>query len=81
MAFESKVQMHSVRKKPERVSLFTKFFTLAHHARLRAEHPPTADKGVRSGGAGWRGAWSPQDDKESIAAIHRALELGVNWMR
>ena len=32
------------------------------------------------GGTGWRGAWGPQDDKESIAAIHRALELGVNWI-
>src|SRR5208282_4889682 len=32
------------------------------------------------GGTGWRGAWGPQDDKESLAAIHRALELGVNWI-
>jgi aryl-alcohol dehydrogenase-like predicted oxidoreductase len=32
------------------------------------------------GGAGWEFAWGPQDDGESIAAIHRALELGVNWI-
>jgi aryl-alcohol dehydrogenase-like predicted oxidoreductase len=32
------------------------------------------------GGSGWQGAWGPQDDKESISAIHRALELGINWI-
>jgi len=32
------------------------------------------------GGAGWEFAWGPQDDADSIAAIHRALELGVNWI-
>ena len=32
------------------------------------------------GGAGWEFAWGEQDDKASIAAIHRALELGVNWI-
>ena len=31
------------------------------------------------GGGGDRG-WGPQDDEASIAAIHRALELGVNWI-
>jgi aryl-alcohol dehydrogenase-like predicted oxidoreductase len=31
------------------------------------------------GGGGDRG-WGPQDDEESIAAIHRALEVGVNWI-
>jgi aryl-alcohol dehydrogenase-like predicted oxidoreductase len=24
--------------------------------------------------------WGPQDDAESVAAIHRALELGINWI-
>jgi aryl-alcohol dehydrogenase-like predicted oxidoreductase len=32
------------------------------------------------GGAGWQFAWGSQDDNDSIAAIHRALELGVNWI-
>src|SRR6266849_10342259 len=32
------------------------------------------------GGAGWEFAWGDQDDKASVAAIHRALELGVNWI-
>jgi aryl-alcohol dehydrogenase-like predicted oxidoreductase len=31
------------------------------------------------GGGGDRG-WGTQDDDESMAAIHRALELGVNWI-
>ncbi|HYZ73396.1 MAG TPA: aldo/keto reductase [Chthoniobacterales bacterium] len=26
------------------------------------------------------GSWGAQDDAQSIAAIHRALELGVNWI-
>ena len=32
------------------------------------------------GGAGWEFGWGDQDDKASIAAIHRALELGINWI-
>jgi len=32
------------------------------------------------GGSGWQFAWGAQDDEDSIAAIHRALELGVNWI-
>lgn len=32
------------------------------------------------GGSGWEFAWGPQDDKDSLAAILRALELGVNWI-
>jgi aryl-alcohol dehydrogenase-like predicted oxidoreductase len=32
------------------------------------------------GGGGWEFGWGPQDDERSIAAIHRALELGVNWI-
>lgn len=32
------------------------------------------------GGEGWAFSWGPQDDRDSIAAIHRSLELGVNWI-
>jgi aryl-alcohol dehydrogenase-like predicted oxidoreductase len=32
------------------------------------------------GGSGWQFAWGSQDDNDSIGAIHRALELGVNWI-
>jgi len=32
------------------------------------------------GGPGWQFAWGNQNDEDSIAAIHRALELGVNWI-
>lgn len=32
------------------------------------------------GGEGWRFSWGHQEDHESITAIHRALELGVNWV-
>src|SRR3954465_9874717 len=32
------------------------------------------------GGSAAQGGWGRQDDAESIAAIHRAVELGVNWI-
>lgn len=32
------------------------------------------------GGSGWDFAWGQQADTDSIAAIHRSLELGVNWI-
>jgi aryl-alcohol dehydrogenase-like predicted oxidoreductase len=32
------------------------------------------------GGGGWQFSWGPQDDDESIAAIHAALDAGVNWI-
>jgi len=32
------------------------------------------------GGGNWEFGWGPQDDEQSIAAIHRALERGVNWI-
>jgi aryl-alcohol dehydrogenase-like predicted oxidoreductase len=32
------------------------------------------------GGGGWEFGWGSQDDDESVQAIHRALERGVNWI-
>src|ERR1700731_3229069 len=32
------------------------------------------------GGSGWEFGWGQQEDADSIAAIHRSLELGVNWI-
>lgn len=32
------------------------------------------------GGGDWTFGWGAQDDEESIAAINRALDLGVNWI-
>jgi aryl-alcohol dehydrogenase-like predicted oxidoreductase len=32
------------------------------------------------GGSGWQFAWGSQDDNDSVGAIHRSLELGVNWI-
>jgi aryl-alcohol dehydrogenase-like predicted oxidoreductase len=32
------------------------------------------------GGGGWEFGWGSQDDDQSIAAIHRALEQGINWI-
>lgn len=32
------------------------------------------------GGDGWAFSWGPQDDQDSIAAIHTALDHGVNWI-
>src|SRR5690348_14225401 len=32
------------------------------------------------GGGNWVFGWGSQDDQESIGAIHRALDLGINWI-
>ena len=32
------------------------------------------------GGGGWAFSWGPQEDDHSIAAIHAALDAGVNWI-
>jgi aryl-alcohol dehydrogenase-like predicted oxidoreductase len=32
------------------------------------------------GGGGWAFAWGSQDDKDSVAAIRHAIDLGINWI-
>jgi aryl-alcohol dehydrogenase-like predicted oxidoreductase len=32
------------------------------------------------GGGGFEWSWGAQEDEDSVAAIHHALELGVNWI-
>src|SRR6516162_7975953 len=32
------------------------------------------------GGSGWEIAWGSQDDRDSIAALHEALDAGINWI-
>ncbi|MBN2444227.1 MAG: aldo/keto reductase [Spirochaetales bacterium] len=32
------------------------------------------------GGDNWRYGWGPQDDEESIKTIHKALDMGINWI-
>jgi aryl-alcohol dehydrogenase-like predicted oxidoreductase len=32
------------------------------------------------GGGGWYFGWGPQDDEQSLAAMRRAIELGINWI-
>jgi len=32
------------------------------------------------GGGGWLFGWGPQDDAASLAAIARAVDLGINWI-
>lgn len=32
------------------------------------------------GGGDWAFGWGPQDDKDSIEAIHKAVDLGINWI-
>lgn len=32
------------------------------------------------GGTGYAFAWGEQDDRDSVAAIRRALDLGINWI-
>jgi aryl-alcohol dehydrogenase-like predicted oxidoreductase len=32
------------------------------------------------GGGDWQFSWGPQDDGDSVAAIHKALDAGINWI-
>jgi aryl-alcohol dehydrogenase-like predicted oxidoreductase len=33
-----------------------------------------------AGGGDWAFSWGPQDDADSLAAMRRAIEIGVNWI-
>jgi aryl-alcohol dehydrogenase-like predicted oxidoreductase len=33
-----------------------------------------------SGGSGWKFSWGDQDDKKTIEAIHKAVDIGINWI-
>ena len=32
------------------------------------------------GGGGWAGGWGAQDDSASLATMHHAIDLGINWI-
>src|SRR2546423_12582652 len=36
--------------------------------------------GAWAAGGPWKVGWGPQSDDDSIAAIHRSLDLGCNWI-
>lgn len=50
--------------------------------RLGAEGPEitTVGFGAWAIGGPWRFGWGPQDDDESVRAIRRAVDSGVNWV-
>jgi aryl-alcohol dehydrogenase-like predicted oxidoreductase len=40
----------------------------------------TIGLGTWAAGGPWAFGWGPQDDAESVAAIRRGLDLGINWI-
>jgi aryl-alcohol dehydrogenase-like predicted oxidoreductase len=50
--------------------------------RLGRDGPEVSVVGVGAWAIGgpWQFGWGPQDDDESIAALHRAFDSGVNWV-
>jgi aryl-alcohol dehydrogenase-like predicted oxidoreductase len=51
--------------------------------RLGADGPEITTLGFGAwaiGGGDWAFGWGPQDDADSIAAIHRALDAGLGWI-
>lgn len=50
---------------------------------LGRDGPPITTLGFGAwaiGGGDWAFGWGPQDDADSVAAIHRALDGGVSWI-
>jgi aryl-alcohol dehydrogenase-like predicted oxidoreductase len=50
---------------------------------LGRDGPPITSVGFGAwaiGGGDWAFGWGPQDDRDSIAAIHHAIELGIGWI-
>ncbi len=43
-------------------------------------HLTTIGLGTWAIGGEWAVGWGPQDDTDSIATIHRALDRGINWI-
>ncbi len=43
-------------------------------------HLTTIGLGTWAIGGPWDYGWGPQDDELSVATIHRALDLGINWI-
>ncbi len=43
-------------------------------------HLSTVGLGTWAIGGPWDFGWGPQDDADSVATIHRALDLGINWI-
>jgi aryl-alcohol dehydrogenase-like predicted oxidoreductase len=50
--------------------------------KLGSQGPEISVAGVGTWAIGgpWRFGWGPQDDDESIAALHRAFDSGINWV-
>jgi aryl-alcohol dehydrogenase-like predicted oxidoreductase len=50
--------------------------------KLGSQGPEISVVGVGTWAIGgpWRFGWGPQDDDESIAALHRAFDTGINWV-
>jgi aryl-alcohol dehydrogenase-like predicted oxidoreductase len=50
--------------------------------RLGSDGPEVSVVGVGAWAIGgpWQFGWGPQDDDESLAALHRAFDAGVNWV-
>ncbi|HEY7605772.1 MAG TPA: aldo/keto reductase, partial [Actinomycetes bacterium] len=50
--------------------------------RLGSDGPEISVVGVGAWAIGgpWQFGWGPQDDDESIAALHKAFDSGVNWV-